>query len=140
MKSSGLNVPSADKGFCESVFIDNSLEIIGVSLREVILGLEGLTTLTLTARVITDLMKGNRRVNDQEMGRVTGTNEVEVVEEFGIVELFLKRQSGARETGDKDDGRFGRVTGSMSPDLSTVFGLHELAERGHTAGIRVLMS
>ena len=54
----GPNAPSTDKRVYEFVFVDNSLEVIGVSLGEVILGLERLTTLSLSARVITDLMKG----------------------------------------------------------------------------------
>jgi len=69
------------------------------------------------------------------MNRVIGTDEVKVLEEFGIVELFLKRQSGAREAGDKDDGRFGRVASSMGPDLSAVLRMHELSERGHDGGM-----
>ena len=97
----------------------------------VVLSLERLATLTLAAGVITDLIKGDRRINDRELDRVTETDEVKVLEEFGIVELFLKRQSGARKTGDKDDGWFCGVAGSMGPDLSTVLRLHELPERGH---------
>jgi len=69
---------------------------------------------------------------------VTETDEVKVLEEFGIVELFLKRQSSARETGDKDDRWLGRVTGSMGPDLSTVLGPHKVSERGHDEEIQVL--
>jgi hypothetical protein len=103
----------------------------------VILSFERLTTLTLSARVITDLMKGDRRVNDRESNGVTETDEVKVLEEFGIIELFLKRQSGARETGDKDDRWFGGVTGSMGPDLGTVLGPHEVSERGHDKEILV---
>ena len=53
-----LNVPSADERFDEFVFIDDSLEVIGVSLGEIVLGFEWLTTLTLPARVIADLVKG----------------------------------------------------------------------------------
>ena len=139
MKSSESNVPSADKRSRESVFVNDGLEIVCISLGVIILRLEGLTTLTLSARVITDLVKGGGRyVNDRETNRVTATDEVKVLEEFGIIELFLKRQSGTRETGDKDDGWFGRVTGSMGPDLGTVLGPHELSERGHNEGIRVL--
>ena len=104
----------------------------------IIISLERLTTLTLSARVITDLVKGKRRVNGREMNRATETDEVKILKEFGIVELFLKRQSGARETGDKDDRWFGRVTGSMGPDLSTVLGLHELSERRHDEEIQAL--
>ena len=118
MKSSESNVPSADKRSRESVFVNDGLEIVCVSLGVIIFRLEGLTTLALSARVITD--------------------EVKVLEEFGIIELFLKRQSGTRETGDKDDGWFGRVTSSMGPDLGTVLGPYELSERGHNEGIRVL--
>jgi len=73
------------------------------------------------------------------MNRVTGTDEVKVLEEFGVVKLFLKRQSGARETGDKDDGRFGRVSGSMRPDLSAVLRMHELPEKWHDEGMQTLM-
>ena len=64
MKSSGPNAPSADKGSCEFVFVNDSLEVIGVSLGVIVLGFERLTTLTLTTGVIADLMKGDRRVND----------------------------------------------------------------------------
>ena len=70
-----------------------------------------------------------------ETNRVTETDEVKVLEEFWILELFLKRQSGARETGDKDDGRFGRVAGTMGPDLCAVLGLNELPERWHGEGV-----
>ena len=52
------NVPSADERFDEFIFIDDSLEVIGVSLREIVLGFERLTTLTLPTRVIADLAKG----------------------------------------------------------------------------------
>jgi len=55
----GSNAPSTDKRFCEFVFINNGFEIIGVSLRVVILCLERLTTLTMSARVVTDLIKGD---------------------------------------------------------------------------------
>ena len=60
-----------------------------------------------------------------------GTDEIEVLEELGIVELFLKRKSGARETGDKDDSWLGRIARRVRPDPSTVLGLHKLSERGH---------
>ena len=136
LRSSGLNVPSTDKRLFEFIFIDNGLEVVGVSLRMVILSFQRLTTLSLSARVIADLMKGDCRVNDREMNRMTGTDEVKILEELGIIELFLKRQSGTRETGDKDDGRFGWVTGSMRPDLSAVLRLHELSERGHDKEIQ----
>lgn len=105
----------------------------------IILSLERLTTLTLPARVITDLMKGDRRVNERETSCVTETDEVKVFEKFGIIELFLERESGTRETGDKNDGRFGRITGSMSPDLSTVLRPYGLSERGHDEVIQVPM-
>ena len=106
----------------------------------IILSLERLIALTLSARVITDLMKGGRCVNDRETNHVTRTDEMKVLEEFGIVELFLKRQSGARETGDKDDRWFGGVTGSMGPDPSTILGPHELSERGHDEEIQALVT
>ena len=73
------------------------------------------------------------------MDRIAGTDEVQVFEQFWIIELFLKRQSGARETGDEYDGRFGRVSGSMSPNFSTVLGLHELSEGWHGEEIRILL-
>ena len=72
------------------------------------------------------------------MSGVTGAYKVEVLEELGIVELFLKRKSGARETGDEDNGRFGRVACSVGPDLSAVLGPHKLSERGHEEGIQAL--
>jgi len=53
-----INAPPADKRSCEFVFINDSLEVIGVSLGVIILSLERLITLTLSARVITDLTKG----------------------------------------------------------------------------------
>jgi len=134
------NVPPADKRFCEFVFINDSLEVIGVSLGVIILSFERLITLTLSARVITDLMKRDRCVNDRETNHVTGTDEIKALEEFGIVELFLKRQSGARETGDKDDRWSGRVTGSMGPDPSTILGPHEPSERGHDEEIQALVT
>lgn len=65
------------------------------------------------------------------MNRIAGTDEVEVFEQFGIIKLFLERQGGTRKTGDEDDGRFFRVAGSMSPNVSTVLGLHELSEGWH---------
>lgn len=71
------------------------------------------------------------------MSRIAGTDEVKVFYEFGIIELFLKRQSGARETGDEDDSRFGRVASSVGPDFSTVLGLHELSEGWHRGGIQI---
>jgi len=55
---SGSNAPSANKRFSEFVSISNGLEVIGVSLRVVIFGLERLTTLTMPAGVITDLRNG----------------------------------------------------------------------------------
>ena len=138
MKSSRSNAPSTDKRSCEFVFVNESLEVVGISLGVIILSLERLTALPLSARVIPDLMKGDRRINDRETNCVTRTDEVKVLEEFGIFELFLKRQSGARETGDKDDRWFGGITGRMGPDLSTVLGLHELSERGHDEDIQAL--
>lgn len=63
--------------------------------------------------------------------RIAGTDKVEVLEEFRVIELFLKCQSGARETGDEDDGRFGGITGGMSPNFGTVLGLYELSEGWH---------
>jgi hypothetical protein len=65
---------------------------------------------------------------------VRGTDKVEALEELGIVELFLKRKSGARETGDEDDRWLGRVARSVGPDPSAVLGLHKLSERGHEEG------
>jgi len=135
-----INAPSTDKRFREFVFVNDSLEVVGVSLRVVILSLERLITLTLPARVITDLMKGDGCVNDRETNHVTGADEIKAFEEFGIVELFLKRQGGARETGDKDDRWLGRVTGSMGPDPSTILGPHELSERGHDEEIQALVT
>ena len=51
-----LYAPPADKRFGEFVLISNGLEVIRVSLRVVILGFERLTTLTLSARVVTNPM------------------------------------------------------------------------------------
>lgn len=65
------------------------------------------------------------------MNRVTEAYEVKVLKEFGIVELFFKCESGTRETGDEDHGRFGRVTSSMGPNAGAVLRLHELSESGH---------
>ena len=103
----------------------------------VILGLERLATLSLSARVIANLMRGDRCVSDREVNLRAETYEVKVLEELGVIKLFLECQSGTRETGNKDDGRFGRVTGRMGPDLSAVIGLYELAERGHDQEIQV---
>ena len=36
--------------------------------------------------------------------------------------LFLKSERGARETGDEHDGRFGRVTSRLCPNVGTVCG------------------
>ena len=106
----------------------------------VVLGREWLSTLPLSARVITDLMRRIVGVNDQEMNRIMMvTDEVKVLEEFRVIKLFLERQSGAGETGDKNDCGFGRIAGSVGPDLSAVLRLHELPERGHDEGNQVLM-
>ena len=122
------NAPSTDERLPELVFVDNGLEIIGVSLGVIIIGLEWLTTLTLTARVVTDLMKGNDAlISEKPMNRIAGTNKVEVLEEFGVIKLFLKCKGGARETRDEDNGRFGRVASSMSPNFGTVLRLDELS-------------
>ena len=102
------NVPSTDERFDEFIFIDDSLEVIGVSLREIVLGSERLITLTLPARVIVDLVNGSLSFG-QKISRATGTDE-----ELGIIELFLKRKSGTREPRDKDDSRLGRITRRVS--------------------------
>jgi len=107
----GSDAPPADERLVKFVFIDNGLEVIRVSLRVIILSIERLITLTMSTRVVTD--------------------EVEVFEEFAIIELFLKCQSGTRETGDEDHGRFSRVAGSVCPNFSTVLGLYELSEGSH---------
>jgi hypothetical protein len=51
------NVPSADERFDEFIFVDDSLEVIGVSLREIVLSVERLSALALPAGVIADLVK-----------------------------------------------------------------------------------
>lgn len=51
------NVPSADERSGDFIFVDDSLEVIGVSLGEIVLGLERLTTLTLPAGVVADLVR-----------------------------------------------------------------------------------
>ena len=71
---------------------------------------------------------------------MTETDEVKVLKQFGIIELLLKRQSGAGETGDKDDGRLDRIASSVGPDLGTILGPHELSERWHGEEIQVLAS
>lgn len=53
----GPNVPSANERLRKFVLISDGLEVICVSLRVVILSFERLTTLTLTARIVTDLMR-----------------------------------------------------------------------------------
>jgi hypothetical protein len=63
--------------------------------------------------------------------RIAGTNKVEALQKFGIIELFLKCQSGTGEPGDEDNGRFGRVASSMSPNSGTVLGLNKLSEGWH---------
>jgi hypothetical protein len=57
VKNAWSNAPSADERLSELVFIKDGLEVIGVSLGVVVFGLERLTTLTLTARVVTNLMR-----------------------------------------------------------------------------------
>jgi hypothetical protein len=123
------NTPSVDKRLREFVLIDNGLEVVGVSLGVVILSLERLVTLTLTARVITDLAKKVRLLKtEKSTNGIAGADEVEIPEELGVVKLFLKCQSGTRETGDEYDGWFGGVSSSLSPNFGAVFGLHELSE------------
>ena len=73
------------------------------------------------------------------MRRIAGTDKVEVFEEFTVVELFLKRQSGARETGNENDGWFGRVASSVSPDPGTVLRLYELSKGWHGEESRILL-
>jgi hypothetical protein len=74
------------------------------------------------------------------MNRIAGTDQVEIFEEFRVIELFLKREGGARETGDEDDGRFCGVAGSVSPNFSTILGLHKLSEGWHDReGIQMLL-
>ena len=51
------DVPSADERPGEFIFIGDSLEVIGISLGEIVVSLERLATLTLPARVIADLVK-----------------------------------------------------------------------------------
>ena len=67
------------------------------------------------------------------------TDEVKVLEEFGILKLLLERESSAREAGNEHDGRLCGVASSMGPDLGTVLGLHELPKRGHDEEIQVPM-
>jgi hypothetical protein len=139
LNSSGSNPPSADKRFCEFVLVSNGLEVVGVSLGVVILSFERLATLPLSARVIADLTGKDHLPITNKSHHITETDKVKVLEEFGIIELFLKCQSGARETGDEDDCRFGRVTSSMGPDLGTVLGLHELSEGWHDEESQMLV-
>ena len=51
------NPPSTDERFRELVLVDDSFKIVCVSLRVVILSFERLTALTLSARVITNLIE-----------------------------------------------------------------------------------
>ena len=46
----------------------------------------------------------------------------------GLSRCGLKAR-GARETGDEHDGRFGRVTGRLCPDIGTVCG-RDIDSRG----------